>query len=89
MWYNLGIQLHVSTPTLKNIRSENPGNNGACLTGVLTEWLKGLNPVPTWTGLVEALKQPTVSQPRLAAAIEGCYLNVAQLDDSTVNTSSK
>ena len=87
VWYNVGIQLHVSVPTLKSIRGENLGNNGACLTEVLTEWLKGIDPVPTWTGLAEALKQPTVSQPRLAAEIEGRYLNLARLDDSTVNTS--
>ena len=85
VWYNLGIQLHISIPTLKSIRSENRGNNGACLTEVLTEWLKRLDPVPTWAGLAQALKQPTVDQPGLAAAIEGNYLNPSSLDYSTYN----
>ena len=41
---------------------------------MLTLWLKRVNPPPTWSALVGALKEPAVGFEELAERVEGKYL---------------
>lgn len=40
-----------------------------CYTAMLKEWLKMIDPKPSWEGLLQALLQPTVGCGDLAAKI--------------------
>ena len=70
-WMNIGIELNILKTDLDAIKMTNQGGNpGDCLTEMLSLWLKQVNPSPTWTGLITALKQPTISLEQLAEQIE-------------------
>jgi len=71
-WYDIGIELKVDVPTLKTIQSMY-SNSQDCLREVITEWLKAVDPKPTWRSLVDALRKPVVEESKLAQAIEGKY----------------
>jgi len=62
-WYNLGLELGQKVSTLDSISARYSGNPTECFRQVLKEWLKGINPPPTWQAMVNALKSPTVAQP--------------------------
>ena len=69
-WYNLGLELGQRVPTLDSIDAKCSGDPSQCFRQVLAEWLKGVNPPPTWQAMVKALKSPTVEQYRLAEHIQ-------------------
>ena len=68
-WFYIGIQLDMETSDLKVIK-KNHDEAGLCFTKMLTEWLKRMNPPPTWKALVDALKSRTVGYEQLADTIE-------------------
>lgn len=53
---------------LERIKSDHSRTTD-CYTAMLIEWLKMINPQPTWEGLVQALLQPTVGCQDLALKI--------------------
>ena len=62
-WKNIGIALRLSPDTLDRIQAGNSGDPIACLTSMVTEWLKRNYNVkgfgePTWQKLVEAVGHP-------------------------------
>ena len=62
-WKNIGVALQMKTDTLESIQVGNGGDPAACLTSVVTEWLKRNYNVeksgePTWQKLVEAVGHP-------------------------------
>ena len=69
-WYNLGLELGLRVATLDSIDARYNSDPSQCFRQFLKEWLKGVNPLPTWQAMVNALKSPTVAQPRLAQQIE-------------------
>ena len=44
-----------------------------CLFGVIDEFVKQVEPLPTWKVIVEALRNPLICQHRLAQEIESKY----------------
>ena len=61
-WENLGLQLGLYKPTLKNIQAENPRDNDACLRECVTKWLERADGVDNNGGanyitLTEALEE--------------------------------
>ena len=68
-WYNLGLELGQRTSTLDSINIRYSGNPTECFREVLKEWLKGINPPPTWQAMVNALMSPTVAHRQLAEQI--------------------
>ena len=64
-WYNLGLELKLPPGTLEAIKLENPHVSGDCLRAILYEWLKNLDPPPTWQSLSKALQSPTVEMGEL------------------------
>ena len=69
-WYNLGLELGQRVSTLDSIDTKYSGDPSQCFRQVLKEWLKGVNPPPTWQAMVNALKSPTVAQPQVAEHIQ-------------------
>jgi hypothetical protein len=67
-WMNIGIELNILKTDLDAINQR--GSPGDCLTEMLSLWLKQVNPLPTWTTLTTALRQPTVGHEQLAEQIE-------------------
>ena len=54
-WKNVGALLDISSGTLERLERDEPNVNSR-LRAMLTEWLKQVNPPPTWTQLVNAVK---------------------------------
>ena len=69
-WYNLGLELGLRFSTLDSIDARYSNDPSRCFCQVLKEWLKGINPPPTWHAMVNALKSPTVAQSHLAEQIQ-------------------
>ena len=62
-WTNIGIALGLHANVLDSIKTANISNPDACLTSMVTEWLKKNHNVdnfgePTWRMLVEAVGDP-------------------------------
>ena len=70
-WYNVGIQLDVPTFQLGNIERKT-GDSMDQLRDTLDYWMNN-DPSPSWRGLVDALKSPSVGAKRLAQKIEEEY----------------
>ena len=67
-WMNIGIELNIAKTDLDAIKGA--GDPGVCLTEMLTLWLKLVDPLPTWSALISALKQPPIGCQQLAEQIE-------------------
>ena len=68
-WYNLGLELGQQVSTLDSIEDKYGGDPSKCFRQVLKEWLKGVDPPPTWQGMANALKSRTVRQYQVAEQI--------------------
>ena len=71
-WYDLGLQLGVQGGTLDGIRNQFQNPKDA-LREMLMVWLKMVDPKPTWTALIDALRSRTVGKYQLAQALEHKY----------------
>ena len=71
-WHNIGRQLGLSKEELSRIGA-NYRLQKECLRETLSLWLSGVDPVPTWEGLVDALKNHTVKEDQLAKFVEENY----------------
>lgn len=54
-WKNIGILLDIPIWILNKLESDQ-SNTHSRLSAMLTEWLKQVNPTPTWTQLVNAVE---------------------------------
>ena len=68
-WYNVGLELGLHASTLDSIYAKYSGDPSQCFRHVLKEWLKGVNPPPTWQAMINALESPTVAQYQVAKQI--------------------
>ena len=68
-WIDIGIQLDMKVQSLEAINHDH-NEVGSCLRVMLTDWLKQVDPPPTWEALVDAMKSPTVGCAQLAGTIE-------------------
>ena len=55
-WEEIGISLHLESGLLEIIKKDNPKDCRACLREVLKEWLKRIDPPPSWVAIIEAVK---------------------------------
>jgi hypothetical protein len=58
-WYNIGLGLGLNQGSLSAIQYNNRRCED-CFRIMLSEWLKKIDPRPTWSALAEALESPSV-----------------------------
>ncbi len=75
-WHDIGTELDLPIMELGNIRDQHKNDFKVCLGEMVTQWLKRLNPRPTWEALVEALEEPTVGEEATALSLSKKYLNL-------------
>lgn len=66
-WFNLGLELGVDEVSLKVLKQQHDVDT--CFREMLSSWLKMIDPLPTWEGLLAALKAPPVGHSRLAKQV--------------------
>ena len=70
-WMLLALALGLKEPTLAKIEKECGSSIDDCKMNMLREWLNRNDGCrPSWTTLVEALREQTVQHPLIADAIE-------------------
>ena len=72
-WYSIGLKLWISHHTLDAIKTQCSSNIKDCLTETLKQWLSNTSPLPTWSGLIQALSSEPVGEKRLAEDIREQY----------------
>lgn len=55
-WEELGISLRLESGLLEIIKKDNPNDCRACLRVMLKEWMKQVDPPPSWSAIIEAVK---------------------------------
>ena len=71
VWEDIGILLGIDDGQLKQIESDNASDIKACLREMLRVWLSRVDPPPSWSAIVEALK--LLGEESLAAQLTGKY----------------
>ena len=71
-WYDIGIELKLSLGTLNTIRDGFP-QAADCLRDMCINWLKRIDPSPSWTALAKALESPPVGEGHLAQQLRDKY----------------
>lgn len=56
MWENIGIMLGINDGKLNRIKTDYAGDSKSCLREMLREWLKIIEPPPSWRAIVDALE---------------------------------
>ena len=56
---------------------------------MLTLWLKQVDPLPTWSALITALKQPTIGLQQLAEQIENMHIIVKDSNGLSAKVAKK
>lgn len=81
-WYDIGIQLHLSTEELDAIRYDCKDVN-ECFRNMLTKWRSKAHPPPTWRTLIAALKTRAVDEQVLAEELEIKFSNASLQSSNT------
>lgn len=79
-WFNLGLNISIDKDCLTMIKQNNP-NEDDCFRKMLLEWLKSVDPEPSWKDLLAALSEPSVGYKQLAEEIEICAVESNDSDD--------
>ena len=69
-WFDLGLELGLKVTTLDIIEANHSQDVRVCFRKMLSEWLKMVNPPPTWEALIAALKKDSVGLPNVAKKVE-------------------
>eukprot|EP00731_Ephydatia_muelleri_P037538 Em0499g6a len=72
VWSDIGLALHMRKPELDVICESHPLSPKDCLKAVLSGWLQGLNRIPTWGALCEAVAEPAGGNSRTLAKKIAC-----------------
>ena len=65
-WMDIGIELNVMKSDLEVIQENCGSNVEKCFTEMLTLWLKNVDPPPTWSAMIAALRDPAVGLKKLS-----------------------
>ena len=68
-WMDLGLQLGVDQTTLRVIERDHRDMTKRCFMEMLSEWLKMIDPLPSWETLLAALESPSVKRKDLASMV--------------------
>lgn len=64
-WFDIGLELGITVNTLESIKKDNDDVN-SCFREMLVYWLKMVDPKPSWSTLIHALREPTIHENALA-----------------------
>ena len=81
-----GRVLGLPRVTVDSVHQQN-SDPQECLFGVLDEFVKQVEPPPTWRVIVDALRNRLISQHRLAQEIENKYCPRPRTDDGSCSYS--
>ena len=84
-WYDIGIQLNISTGTLDAINQENRSDCSKCLREMVKHWLNRKSPRATFDALIDALTSDPVGENTLAEKTR--YLDVAITSEAGIYSS--
>ena len=71
-WYKIGLQLKLSPTCLDKIKEEESDSSDKLLE-MSKAWLKKIEPKPTWSALVQALRTRSVGEEKEASRLEEKY----------------
>ena len=71
-WEDIGLQLQLRPGLLEIIKKDNPLDCRACLKEMLKEWMKQVEPPPSWPAIITAIK--TCGYRSLARKLKRIYL---------------
>ena len=71
-WEEIGTSLQLDSGLLEIIKKDNPGDCRTCLREILKEWMKQVNPPPSWLAIIKAVKDAGYSP--LARILREKYL---------------
>lgn len=69
-WHSIGLELGIDPDNLDAVKLKDHGNPDECFKEILTEWLRGDCPQPTWSAMAKALRAPSVGFGQLASKVE-------------------
>ena len=78
---DLGLQLGVDQTTLRVIERDYRDMTKRCFMEMLSEWLKMIDPLPSWEGLIAALKSPSVKRKDLAKMVTKEFSIPVEMED--------
>ena len=55
-WEEIGISLRLESGLLEIIKKDSPSDCRACLREMLKEWMKQVDPPPSWLAIIKAVK---------------------------------
>ena len=85
-WQDIGIELGLNMTDLDVIEENCRGNVDKCFSKMLTLWLRGVDPHPTWSAMVAALKKPAVGLGELAEQVENKFLRQSSSVSETTDS---
>lgn len=81
-WFDLGLELGINQTSLRIIGHDNHDVVKRCFTDMLSEWLKMIDPLPSWEALISALRQPSVGRKDVAKVVEKEIGTSVESDDT-------
>lgn len=73
-WYDIGLQLDFKKGELDNIKADHAHVGvKALLLELLKQWLKRVDPPPSWKALIDALRTPAVKEMVIAGELAEKY----------------
>ena len=75
----MGLNLKIPADVLESIESQYSDDRRR-LGRIILEFLKRIDPKPTWRAIVDALKSPTVNMAKLAEKIETKFCSLPKPD---------
>ena len=82
-WYSIGIQLQVPESKLDEIENAAREDLERAFRRMIQEWLKQINPEPTWTDIVKVLRCRSINEQRLAKNLERRFCKPSAASSAT------
>ena len=86
-WYDIGLDLGLPVSTLETIKQECQ-DIPECLRKMIQEWLKMIDPQPSWRKLIDVLQNKVINEGALAVAIAEKYGIIPRASSPTVELGS-
>ena len=87
-WNNLGLELGIKISDLEVIEQKNKSDVDTCFKMMLLMWLRIVDPLPSWEGLISALGKNSVGRKDMAEKIRKIYTDSSPSSDPASEVSS-